>query len=78
MRFLHASQQAKARGWELEDRESAQDKNGVEHPCSHVYAIRGEEEKLLCSFTVLWGMGREEWAALLATLPVEQQEEVSA
>jgi hypothetical protein len=78
MRFLHAEQQAEQRGWVLRCEDSNKNRRGEERECSHVYAVCGKKKVFLCSFSALWLMGRERWTQLLDTLPVAEQEEVSA
>lgn len=76
MRFINLQAQLNAVGWNAEIVDSDTRRNGVELPCTHVYAVRGSERVFLCSFGRMWQMSRRRCEMLVAALPVEQ--EVSA
>ena len=73
MRYINLQSQLAERGWTAQIVDSDIRRNGVEKPASYVYAVRGTERKLLCTFSRLILMSRRRCAMIIAALPVERR-----
>ncbi len=69
MRYINLQKQLQAIGWTAQIIDSDTRRNGVEKPASYVYAVRGTERKVLCTFSRLILMSRRRCAMMVAALP---------